>query len=628
MRIAGLALTVGALGACGGPVSGTDASPTAGPGAPAGPRHLVLVTIDTLRADRVGAYGHAQARTPVLDQLAADGLRAVSAFAVAPVTLTSHASLLTGVYPPKHGARHNGIALTAGVPTLATTLKAAGFATGAFVAAFPLDRRFGLAVGFDVYGDRLPRGRDGRPADERPGEAVVDEALAWWRTVGSARTFLWVHLFEPHAPYGNPRGGRTAVERYDDEIAEADRQVGRLLDGLGADRADSLIVITADHGEAFGEHGEIGHSVFVYDTTLRVPLILQGPRVARGQLREAVSLVDVAPTVLALLDVKGPPTDGQVLTLDPGRRTADAEPRALYAETFAPYEDFGWSPLRSVRAGGLKYIQAPSPELFDVQADADETRNLVADRREDAARLRRALAALSTSAPTGTPAAPAAATTMSADARRRLQALGYLSGQGPVPGRPLADPKDRRALASQLAEVTSGELAGAELEQALRAIVKTDPGNPQAHLRLGYVLSERGDCAAALPHFKAAVVARMPTADPHLGLAACLVQRRDLPAAEQALDEGARVEPGNPVVLANQGIVRSDGGRPAQAISPLQQALQVDPDFHQARFALAIAYARTGDRAAADREALELLKRMPADAPQRPEVERLRSALR
>lgn len=608
---------------CGRDQSAPVSAPAPAASAPAAPRHLVLVTIDTLRADRVGAYGYTPSRTPVLDELAATGLIVDRAFSVAPVTLTSHASILTGLNPPKHGARHNGIALAPGVPTLATTLKANGFATGAFVAAFPLERRFGLDAGFDVYGDRLPRGRNGRPADERPGAYVVDEALAWRKTVGAAPTFLWVHLFEPHAPYGNPRDGRNAVERYDDEIAEADRQVGRLLEGLGPDRASTLVVVTADHGEAFGEHGELGHSLFVYDTTLRVPLIFHGPQVPRGRVRDDVSLVDVAPTVLRWLGVAPTPTDGEVIALERAAPPADQPPRALYAETFAPYEDFGWSPLRAVRAGALKFIQAPRPELYDLAADAGETSDLAATRRDDAARLRALVASMS-AAPAPAPAGAA----MRAEDRRRLQSLGYLAGQGPATGHPLADPKDRRALAAQLAEITSGELSGRDLERALQDVLRADPGNPQAELRLGYLRFDAGDCEAAEPHFRAAIKARMPSADAHLGLAGCLVQRKALADAARVLDEADTVEPGNPVVLANQGIVRSDGGRPAEAVAPLERALALDPDLHQARFALAIARARTGDRSGAGRDAAELLKRLPPGAPQRAEVERLISALR
>jgi choline-sulfatase len=614
-----LALT-GTLVACSGPASERVGGARPVEFRSTTPRHLVIVTIDTLRADRVGVYGYARARTPVIDDLARAGRRMVHAYASAPITLTSHASLLTGLNPPAHGAMHNGIALAAGTPTLATLLQGAGFATGAFVAAFPLDRRFNLAAGFDIYGDALPRDASGRPADERPGRVVVDEALAWWRSVGDRRAFLWVHLFEPHAPYGDAAAGRSAAERYDDEIAEADHQVGRLLEGLGPRRAETLVAVTADHGEAFGEHGEIAHSVFVYDTTLRVPLVLHGPGVTPGVYDPPVGLVDVAPTALGLLGVPGPVMDGQAFD-GPAASALDA-PRPLYAETEAPLHDFGWSPLRAIRVNGRKFIEAPTPELYDLTADAAETRSLAADRPDEVATLRAAVREVAARRQTRT------AGTMDADARRRLQSLGYLGGAGPTGGKSRPDPKDRRELAARLAEITSGELAGEDLERALAAVVRDDPGNPQARVRLGHVLAAAGRCPEALPHFHAAIAAHLPTADAHLGLAGCLASRRAFAEAIRVVDEGGGIDGANPVVLANQGILRSDAGQPRDAVPYLRRALAIDSDFHQARFALAIALARSGDRAAAEGEALELLKRLPPDAPQRPEVERLRSALR
>ncbi|MCX6549675.1 MAG: sulfatase, partial [Acidobacteria bacterium] len=284
-----------------------------GPEQPVAPasavRTVVLITVDTLRADRVGAYGWQAARTPAIDGMAGRGTRFERAFAAAPITLPSHASLLTGLYPPGHGSRHNGMRVRPGVATLATVFKEDGWATGAFVGAFPLDRRFGLDNGFDRYGDRMPRGTDGRLLNERPGTMVVDEALEWLSTVGDRRVFLWVHLFEPHAPYepdparGAGGGKLPAPVRYDDEIARADSAVGRLLAGLGDRAATAVLVLAGDHGEAFGEHGEVTHSVFLYDTTLRVPLIIAGPGIpsARVMTRDDVSLVDVLPTLVALL---------------------------------------------------------------------------------------------------------------------------------------------------------------------------------------------------------------------------------------------------------------------------------------------------------------------------------------
>jgi arylsulfatase A-like enzyme/Tfp pilus assembly protein PilF len=581
-------------------------------------RNLVVVTVDTLRADRVGAYGYARAKTPAMDALAARGVRFEQAYADAPITLTSHASLMTGRYPPGHGARHNGMRLDLATPTLAETLGGAGFVTGAFVGAFPLDRRFGLIKGFSTYGDRMPRGSQGRLANERPGSMVVDEAIAWLEQNRAARFFLWVHLFEPHAPYGVPGDRNPADVRYDAEVAESDRQIGRLIAALGAETSSTLIVVAADHGEAFGEHGEIGHSIFVYDTTLRVPLILAGPSLASRVVRDPVTLVDIAPTVTRLLGVG--PFDADGVDLSPALNGQTLPARAIYAESFAPLLDFGWSPLRTVRADGFKFIAAPKPELYVVATDAGETQNIVETDTQRAAALGARVDRISSATLTGQ-------SRIDPETAGRLQALGYVSGGSSHAGsRP--DPKDRRELAARIAQVTSGELSGAELESALRAILKDDPQNPQAHLRLGYVLVEANRCKEAEPHFRAAIDAKLPTADAHLGLASCYAAARRFDLALATLRDGAALEPDNPVVVANQGVLTSDGGQPLAAVPLFQRALALDPDFHQARFNLAIAYARAGRRQEAASEASELLKRMPANAPQRSEVERLLAAVR
>lgn len=589
------------------------------PAPPAAPRHFLLVTIDTLRADRLGAYGYAAARTPTLDALAASGVRFDRAYSTAPITLTAHASLLSGRYPPAHGARHNGMPVSGTPPTLATALHDAGFATGAFVGAFPLDHRFGLHRGFDVYGDRLPRGADGRPANERTGQAVVDEAAAWLAQQSGRRTFAWVHLFEPHAPYGLPGDTRPVAERYDAEIAEADRQVGRLLAALGPARSETLIVLAADHGEAFGEHGEIGHSLFVYDTTLRVPLVLAGPGMAPRVIDSPVSLVDVAPTVLARLGVVAPESDG--VDLSSALAGGAVPARALYAESFAPRFDFGWSALRAIRADGLKLIAAPRPELYDLAADPGETRD-VASERTDAARR------LTAQVEQRSPADLVAAAAPPSDATRRLQALGYLASAAKPAAGPRADPKDRRELAAQIARVTSEEVTGAALEPALRAILRSDPGNPQMETRLGFVLAGSNRCAEAERRFTTAIAAGMPSADPYLGLAGCLAARRRTAEALDVLARAEAIEPGNPVVLANRGVLLSDSGRAAEAIPVLEQAVAIDPAFLEARFNLAVALARTGQREAAASAAQALLGRMPESAPQRAEVLRLIQALR
>jgi choline-sulfatase len=582
--------------------------------------HVLMITIDTLRADRLGTYGYAAARTSTLDALATRGTRFSHAYATAPITLTSHASMLTGRYPPHHGARHNGMAMEHGVPTIAEVLKRAGFNTAAFVSAFPLDRRFGLARGFDVYDDELPRSGDGRRATERPGRATVDRALAWVRGRDSdTRVFVWVHLFEPHAPYGAPGDARDVSTRYDEEIATADREIARLLDGW-RDLPDTLVIATADHGEAFGEHGEIGHSIFVYDTTLRVPLLMAGPGVPSNALRdEPVTLADIAPTIATLVDL--PPFDADGVDLQGAAARRPVRGRELYAESFAPLVDFGWASLRSLRRDGMKMIAAPRPELYDVETDTGETRNVVGERAQLASELLASIAHLSGAE------LPSGGTQVDPDALARLRSLGYASG-GRAPAGPRVDPKDRIFVAARIASVTSGELQGAAAERALRDVLGDDPQNPQARQRLGFVLAESGRCAEAEPHFAVAIATTLPSADPFLGLAMCQAQRGAAGQSLTTLRQARQVEPGNPVVEANIGLTALQLGRLDEAVGALADAVKIDPELHAARFALARALARQGQRGAALHEATELLRRLPPDAPQRPEVERLMAALR
>jgi len=398
-----------------------------------------------------------------------------------------------------------------------------------------------------------------------------------------------------------------------------------------------------------------------------------------------VSLVDIVPTVIHLTGLPLAEVDG-ISLLPLG---AEQRGRELYAETYAPLLDFGWSPLRSMRTGRNKYIAAPKPELYDTADDAAESRNLVAlperaDVTKDlSARVERISPADLAIPPAGANAANAksaagsntaaanaaaasaaranaakgsnagassgatagvnAGATASADreALARLQSLGYV-GAGAQPGGAKADasgaitisakdrpdPKDRVDLAARIGQVTAGELQGPALRAALERIVRDDPKNGQMRMRLAFTLQESGSCAAAVPHFEAAIAAAVPSADPHLGLAECLAATGRSDAARRALIAADRIEPGNPIVAANLGLMDLDAGRVPEAIDRLKAALSRVPDLHEARFALVRAYAREGNQEAATREAEELLKRLPAGAPQRAEVERLLAAVR
>jgi choline-sulfatase len=592
--------------ACG---RGTQSNPTA--------RHVLLITIDTIRADHVGAYGYNRARTPTIDAIARRGVVFEHAYAAAPITLPSHATILTGRYPPGHGARDNGIHVSATVRTLATELHARGFKTAAFVAAFPLDHQFGLDRGFDVYSDHLGRGPDGRLADERPAADVAAEASAWLSANAAHPFFAWVHFFEPHAPYAGDLS-RPTLDRYDDEIAAVDRAIARVWSSIEAAR-DTVVIITGDHGEAFGEHGEFAHSIYVYDTTLRVPLVISAAAAAGGRrVADAVTLADVAPTIMRLVGETMPDVDG--IDLMPALGGSPLAARELYAESFAPLVEFGWAPLRTVRSGRWKFIAAPRPELFDVESDPDERSNVADSQTSTVAAFDARIARYS----------PASLPTLSfvgsGQTAERLRALGYV-GQGRGADRSLdaarPDPKDRRELVGRLAQVTSGELTGPALVSALEAIVRDDPRNGQARLRLGFAYLQAADCQRAERELTAAIAGGLPSADAFIGLATCRGRARDLPGAERALAEAKRLEPENPVVTANFGILQGAKGDLAGAIRSFESALKADPDLHEARFNLAIAYAKTGRRADAAAQVRTLLSRLPLSAPQRPEIERL-----
>jgi arylsulfatase A-like enzyme/Tfp pilus assembly protein PilF len=450
-----------------------------GPGAPAARPNVLLVTIDTLRADRLGCYGWKGAATPTLDALAARGARFETAVAHVPLTGPSHASILTGRNPPGHGFRDNGgYVLPASAKTAAEEFKAAGYRTAAFVSGFPLDRRFGFGRGFDVYDDHLPKGNDPRRAPylERFADATTEAALRFAAAPSDRPFFLWVHYYDPHAPYEPPGelSQRFAGEAaYDGEIAFVDQQLARLLPALPQQR--TLTLVTADHGESLGEHGEGTHGLFVYDATLRVPWILTGPAVTAGGVPKTVARgIDVLPT---LLDFAGlgtrPEIEGR--SLRPAVEGKEMSDAPAYVESLYPEREFGWAPLFGWRTATVKLIEAPRPELYDLQADPAETKNAFAQHAATVEELRGKLAAAI--ARTG----PSATAELDAETAQRLAALGYLGGgrggASRAPASQRRDPKDGVRLMPQLNRGMS--LARTEPERAIRelsAVISEDPG--------------------------------------------------------------------------------------------------------------------------------------------------------
>ena len=449
---------------------------------------LLLVTLDTTRADHLGAYGYTHVDTPTLDGWGSAGVVFERCITPVPLTLPSHVSLMTGLLPPSHGVHVNGeAALPAEAVTLAERLRDAGYATGAVVGALVLDERFGLAQGFEKYDDDLSKGA--APSRygyiQRDAKAVTDSALLFLKRTRRP-FFLWVHYFDPHAPYAPPHGaspsGRSGTP-YDAEISYVDAQLARLADYLeqsGA-AAHTLVVATADHGEGLWEHGEVTHGLFVYESTLHVPLIARFPdrRAAGTRVAQPVTLVDVVPSLLEWLGV---PTadrlDGRVLPL---ADVPAADERALYFENEGTAQIFGWSRLWGIASGDWKIVRAPRPELFDLRGDPYEMRDRYADQGERA----RALVQLSDRTRAelvAHHALPHEKPTLNEEDERRLRALGYASAP-PTENDSGVDPKDRVAvyhkLEAALTQVDEGAPAQG-LDMLTEIAERDDPGNLRA----------------------------------------------------------------------------------------------------------------------------------------------------
>jgi arylsulfatase A-like enzyme/Tfp pilus assembly protein PilF len=544
---------------------------------------VLLVTIDTLRADALGAYGNARASTPWIDRLAAGGVRFDRAHAHSVLTLPSHASLLSGLYPQDHGVRDNaGFRFPSGRPTLATLLEARGYATGAFISAFPLDSRFGLARGFGVYDDAFVDAAPRAPLleQERRGADTVALARRWLDAHAGARTFCWVHLYEPHAPYAPPEpfASRYRDEPYAGEVAAADAALEPLLRPIleaGAD-GHTLVVLTGDHGESLGEHGEATHGVFAYEATLRVPLIVYAPAVlARGVVAEEARHVDIVPTVLDALGVAAPGglRGRSLLTLAAGRDSGP--PQTTYFESLAPSLNRGWAPLRGIIRGDLKYIDLPLPELYDLSADPREARNLVEARSTDARALRELLAASA--------AAPAQGPRIgeTAEARARLESLGYVTRSAPARDRYTErdDPKRLVALDAKLQEAvrlyTSGDRPAAlALSQAL---VRERPDMRVAWMTLAQIQRDTGSLDAAIASLRRAHALAPDDSQTTSLLGAYLTERGDAAGAIGLMAPAAAGDGADLQLLVALGVAQARAGRSADAVATLERARAADP---------------------------------------------------
>jgi arylsulfatase A-like enzyme/Tfp pilus assembly protein PilF len=588
-----------------------------------GDLNVLVVTFDTTRADRLGCYGYPDAGTPAVDRLAADGVVFDAAVSAAPLTLPAHATIFTGTRPPVHGVRDNGgYVLGEGAVTLAEVLKGAGWRTGAFVGAYVLDAKWGLDQGFDVYFDQFAISRYrtlSLGAVSRRAGAVVDAALPWLDQNAATKFFAWLHFYDPHSPYDPPEPfkSRFAGRPYQGEIAYADAELGRVLDWLArrglADR--TIVVVMGDHGESLMEHGEGTHGLFVYDATVRVPLVIRAP-FARTRGRRVAAVVrseDVLPTILDLVGLD-PPHAVQGRSLLPlltgAARELDLE---AYSESLYARNHFGWSELRALRVGRYKYIEAPRPELYDLERDPRELTNLYETRRDLAARLARGLARVGAEGSDGTPPNPGA---VDPETRERLAALGYIGTfvhRAPRPREQRPDPKDKIDVFNLLvAAQESGEReSGAHKIARLERVIALDPEVVDAWVMLGNEYVKQGEVLTGVAHYRRALALNPESDLALINLANAYRRLGDYQAAILGYERYLERDPRNAYVRYQLGELYFDLGALDRAALAFRAALALDDRVAAARTALGVVALRRGDLDTAEREIRAALAQQP-----------------
>jgi choline-sulfatase len=639
MRSAFILLTLlGFSTACGGPEDPTTATSTNGATGQSGAawgrdevepwdqpvadgqiRNVLLVTLDTTRADHIACYGSPTSSTPRIDSLARHGVRFEQCIATAPITMPSHSSIMTGLYPFRHGVRNNGThRLPDDVLTLAEVLQEQGYATSATVSAMVLNARYGLSQGFDTYDQNLVAGsfRYSYLARETPAADTVQRAQSWLDGQPASPDqpfFMWVHLFDPHHPYTPPPGyaERSQNNPYDGEITYADEQLGRLVDSLRERKLlrNTLVIVTGDHGESLGEHGESTHSVFLYDSVTRVPLIFSHPSLSMGMVvPRAVSHVDLLPTVLDLLQFPVPENlDGislaAALKTSPGADPDASLPeRMLYSESMLPHYNFGWADMRALRTSNGRYIRAPREELYAVVQDPGETVNVLEEVPDQVATFAEKLDAMLANGERD--AQFSKFEDLPSAERAALVALGYAAAlpkseatdpamdeaAGPSVASVLTDPKDGILwFEDQLQALEKARRRDPDAEVALRAMLVAHPNDHRSRSALAELLVTEGRYQEALPLRLELTQINGAGSMELLGLA--VVERQlKMPAWEEHLAAAIALDPADPAPLISQGDWQVAEGHWQAAIEFFNRALQLDPGNLQALIRLGRAY--------------------------------------
>jgi arylsulfatase A-like enzyme/Flp pilus assembly protein TadD len=588
--------------------------------------NVLLITLDTTRADHLSCYNPGHAKTPHLDALAARGVRFGHATAQVPLTLPSHACIMTGAYPPVHGLRDmGGFVLDKSHLTVASLLQRAGFVTAAFVGSRAVARRFGLSHGFDTYDDDMgPQTEEGKLPGvfaERRAGVVTDRALDWLKQNSQRKFFLWAHYYDPHEPYDPPEPFRHVYAKnlYDGEIAYMDEQVGRLLDGLEQQGLTShtLVIALGDHGESLGEHGEATHGVFLYDATLHIPMIIAGPEAPAGKvIDDQVRSIDVHPTVMAFLHLP-PSPEAQGVNLWPlmqqGTRVRSTY---SYGETLYPRTYLGWSELRAMRTDGWKLILAPHPELYDLQHDPGERQNLIAHHPAEADQLQKKIWEIA-----GAQARSEKLATVALDeqTRQELASLGYVNGGTSREiqlGSDAPDPKDRLPVLAliQRAEEYLNAHDNARAAAAMEQAVRLDPGNPRARIDLAAAYERAGQYELAASVYEDGLKLHMLTDVIYSRLGKVYLRLHQLKKAVDAMTQAREIDPSNLDNLRNLGTAELQMGHVDEAERAFKAIILQNDRFAAAYNGLGVVAIQRGDSDAARADFEKAVQLNPSEA--------------
>ena len=591
-------------------VSETKTQPAASAEARPAPRrlNLVLVTIDTLRPDRLGCYGNSGVETPALDGLARSGALFENAIASTPLTAPSHASIFTGLYPTEHKVRDTGaFVLDASHPTLASILHGQGWDTAAFVGSSVLKRRFGFDRGFVVYDDGMPKASgsklQGEYAERRAGK-VVDRAVQWLASQTGQPFFLWVHVFDPHSPYDPPPpfGEKYRTRLYDGEVAYTDQQLGRLFAAVSKQSPpeQTLIAVMSDHGESLSDHGEYNHGVFLYDATVRIAFLLAGPGVPAGlRIKQQVRNIDLLPTVLELAGSKVP--EGIAGTsITPAFSGKNVPTDICYLETLFPKINMGWAELRGIRTNRWKYVRAPRPELYDLSQDSGEKVNIASSHAADVQELEGRLKTLTK----GDQAEKVRTTMVDPNTMKQLRSLGYLGGASgneySLAGKGI-DPKDRVAVLKLLYQAVSPDSGTPQsrrlplLEEALRQ----DPTDATIYFHLGDAYRQSGRAAQAMKLYQDGIANGLSNAWLYSRLAFLYLGQGDRNQAISLYERAAQMNPSDSESLNDLGMAYLDNGKIAEAERSFQWSLKTGDESALAYNGLGLVSIRKNDVAAA-----------------------------